>query len=193
VAVTVAALPLLVLDNLPASAERAESTTGAPLRVEEPSTTEAPTSSTTLVLPTGDALLAAAPAPTTTSTTATPAPPTTAAPRIVSVRSTPTTQAPTTTVAPAPTPAPSGAKGDPNDPASWDAMAQCESGGNWSINTGNGYYGGLQFSLGTWQNYGGTGYPHEASKATQIAIGKRLQAAKGWGAWPGCARKLGFT
>jgi hypothetical protein len=71
-------------------------------------------------------------------------------------------------------------------------MAQCEAGGNWSINTGNGYYGGLQFSLATWQHYGGTGYPHQASKASQIAIGKKVQAAKGWAAWPGCARRLGY-
>ena len=52
----------------------------------------------------------------------------------------------------------------------WDALAQCESGGNWAINTGNGYYGGLQFNLGTWQAYGGTGYPHQTSRETQIAI-----------------------
>ena len=77
--------------------------------------------------------------------------------------------------------------------STWDALAQCESGGNWSINTGNGYYGGLQFSLTTWHSYGGTGYPHQASKATQIAIGKKVQAAKGWNAWPGCARSLGFV
>jgi hypothetical protein len=92
---------------------------------------------------------------------------------------------PTTTTAPP-------RRGDPNNPATWDEMAQCEAGGNWSINTGNGYYGGLQFSLGTWQEYGGTGYPHQASKATQIAIGKKVQADKGWAAWPGCARYLGY-
>ena len=101
-------------------------------------------------------------------------------------QSAPATPAPTTTTPPAPRP------GDPNDPVTWDRMAQCEAGGNWFINSGNGYYGGLQFSLATWQSYGGTGYPHQASKATQIAIGKRLQAAKGWNAWPGCARSLGY-
>ena len=74
----------------------------------------------------------------------------------------------------------------------WDQLAQCESGGNWAINTGNGYYGGLQFNLGTWQSYGGTGYPHQASPATQIEMGQRLQAAQGWGAWPACARRLGL-
>ena len=74
----------------------------------------------------------------------------------------------------------------------WDRLAQCESGGNWSINTGNGYYGGLQFSASTWRAYGGSGLPHQASKATQIAIAKKLQAAAGWGQWPACSAKLGL-
>jgi hypothetical protein len=126
-----------------------------------------------------------------------PATTTTVAParKVATLRMTPTTQAPPPppTTTPPPPPAATTANGDPNDPASWDRMAQCEAGGNWAANTGNGYFGGLQFSLSTWRSYGGTGYPHEASKATQIAIGKKLQAAKGWSAWPGCARKLGFT
>ena len=74
----------------------------------------------------------------------------------------------------------------------WDALAQCEAGGNWAINTGNGYYGGLQFSLSSWRAVGGTGYPHEHSRETQIAMGERLRAAQGWGAWPACSRKLGL-
>lgn len=75
----------------------------------------------------------------------------------------------------------------------WDALAQCESGGNWSINTGNGYYGGLQFSPGTWRAYGGTGLPHQHSRETQIAVATRLRNAQGgYGAWPGCAAKLGL-
>ncbi|HEY5820979.1 MAG TPA: ubiquitin-like domain-containing protein [Propionibacteriaceae bacterium] len=74
----------------------------------------------------------------------------------------------------------------------WDKIAKCESGGNWSINTGNGYYGGLQFSLSTWKAYGGSGKPHNASKAQQIAIAKKVQKAQGWGAWPACTRKLGL-
>ncbi|HWJ52422.1 MAG TPA: ubiquitin-like domain-containing protein [Propionibacteriaceae bacterium] len=74
----------------------------------------------------------------------------------------------------------------------WDRLAQCESGGNWSINSGNGYYGGLQFSLGTWRAYGGSGYPHQNSRAQQIAIGQKLQAAAGWGQWPACSSKLGL-
>jgi uncharacterized protein YabE (DUF348 family) len=74
----------------------------------------------------------------------------------------------------------------------WDRLAQCESGGNWSINTGNGFYGGLQFSLGTWRAYGGSGMPNKASKATQIAIARKVQADAGWGAWPACSSKLGL-
>jgi uncharacterized protein YabE (DUF348 family) len=75
----------------------------------------------------------------------------------------------------------------------WDSLAQCESGGNWAINTGNGYYGGLQFSLSTWRAYGGTGYPHQASRETQIAVATRLRdATGGYGSWPGCAAKLGL-
>jgi uncharacterized protein YabE (DUF348 family) len=75
----------------------------------------------------------------------------------------------------------------------WDALAQCESGGNWAINTGNGYYGGLQFNLGTWQSYGGTGLPSQASRETQIAIATKVRdASGGYGAWPACAAKLGL-
>ena len=75
----------------------------------------------------------------------------------------------------------------------WDALAQCESGGNWAINTGNGYYGGLQFNLGTWQAYGGTGLPSQASRETQIAIATKLRdASGGYGAWPHCSAKLGL-
>ncbi len=75
----------------------------------------------------------------------------------------------------------------------WDQLAQCESGGNWAINTGNGYYGGLQFNLGTWQSYGGSGLPSNASRETQIAIATKLRdASGGYGAWPGCAASLGL-
>ncbi len=71
----------------------------------------------------------------------------------------------------------------------WDRIAQCESGGNWHINTGNGYYGGLQFSLGTWRAYGGTGYPHQHSREQQIAIAEKVRAASGgYGAWPHCGK-----
>ena len=74
----------------------------------------------------------------------------------------------------------------------WDALARCESGGNWSINTGNGYYGGLQFSAATWRSVGGSGLPHQNSREEQIARGKILQARSGWGQWPACTRKLGL-
>ena len=79
-------------------------------------------------------------------------------------------------------------------PAStWDSLAQCESGGNWGINTGNGYAGGLQFSPGTWAAYGGTGSAANASREQQIAVAEKVQAGQGWGAWPACAAKLGLT
>jgi nucleoid-associated protein YgaU len=75
----------------------------------------------------------------------------------------------------------------------WDAVAQCESGGNWSINTGNGYYGGLQFSASTWAAYGGTAYApqaNQASKAQQIAVAEKVLASQGKGAWPVCGKGL---
>ncbi len=74
----------------------------------------------------------------------------------------------------------------------WDRLAQCESGGNWQINTGNGYYGGLQFLPQTWRSVGGSGLPHQASKAEQIHRAQILQARSGWGQWPACSRKLGL-
>ncbi|AZM61826.1 MULTISPECIES: transglycosylase family protein [unclassified Streptomyces] len=75
----------------------------------------------------------------------------------------------------------------------WDAVAQCESGGNWSINTGNGYYGGLQFSASTWAGYGGTKYAATADRATkaqQIEIAEKVLAGQGKGAWPVCGKNL---
>ncbi|MEV0225808.1 transglycosylase family protein [Streptomyces sp. NPDC050704] len=78
----------------------------------------------------------------------------------------------------------------------WDRIAQCESGGNWHINTGNGYYGGLQFSAGTWRAYGGTAYAStadKASKAQQIAVATKVQRGQGWGAWPTCSARAGAS
>lgn len=72
----------------------------------------------------------------------------------------------------------------------WDQLAICESGGNWSINTGNGFYGGLQFTLSSWRAVGGAGYPHQASRSEQIARAEKLQTIQGWGAWPACSAKL---
>ena len=78
----------------------------------------------------------------------------------------------------------------------WDSVAACESGGNWAINTGNGYFGGLQFSQSTWLGFGGTRYAataNRASKDVQIAIARRVLAAQGPGAWPVCSRKAGLS
>jgi LysM repeat protein len=80
------------------------------------------------------------------------------------------------------------------DSGVWDRIAQCESGGNWHINTGNGYYGGLQFSAGTWRAYGGSAYAataDQASRSAQIAVATKVQHAQGWGAWPVCSVKAG--
>jgi len=74
----------------------------------------------------------------------------------------------------------------------WISLANCESGGNWQINTGNGYYGGLQFALGSWRAAGGSGYPHQASPGEQVHRGEILQDLQGWGAWPTCARQIGL-
>jgi hypothetical protein len=78
----------------------------------------------------------------------------------------------------------------------WDRLAKCESGGRWHINTGNGYYGGLQFSYSTWRAFGGGRYASRAdlaSKPQQIAIAERVLDGQGWGAWPACSRRLGLT
>ncbi|MBB5598252.1 transglycosylase family protein [Neomicrococcus lactis] len=82
-----------------------------------------------------------------------------------------------------------------NVSGAWAALAQCESGGNWATNTGNGYYGGLQFSLSSWRAVGGTqyaAYPHQASASQQIAAAEKLRASGGWGHWPACSSKLGL-
>ena len=76
--------------------------------------------------------------------------------------------------------------------SAWDKLAQCESGGNWNASTGNGYYGGIQFNARTWKSFGGSGMPHQASKAEQIAVAERTLAAQGWNAWPACSRKMGL-
>lgn len=73
----------------------------------------------------------------------------------------------------------------------FNAIAGCESGGNWRISTGNGFYGGVQFTLQSWQGVGGSGFPHQASKLEQIYRGVLLQREQGWGAWPMCRRAAG--
>lgn len=79
------------------------------------------------------------------------------------------------------------------DAATWEKLAQCESGGNWSINTGNGFYGGLQFTQQSWNGVGMSGSPQNASREAQIEAGERLLAVQGWGAWPACSAKLGLS
>ena len=88
---------------------------------------------------------------------------------------------------------------DSGDGSRWDQLAQCEAGGNWATNTGNGYGGGLQFmhqgSYSTWLSYGGgefAPHPWEASREQQIVIAERVLAGSGWKAWPGCSRKFGW-
>ncbi|MGW9402509.1 ubiquitin-like domain-containing protein [Arthrobacter sp. NPDC055585] len=92
-------------------------------------------------------------------------------------------------------PAPAAPGGTAPAGGAWAALAQCESGGNWHINSGNGYYGGLQFSTQSWLGAGGGAYAPVASEATpeqQIAVAENLRANGGWGHWPSCARKLGL-
>jgi hypothetical protein len=105
------------------------------------------------------------------------------------------TPRPTPRPTPAPRPAAAPSSSTTVDGSVWDRLAQCESGGNWSINTGNGYYGGLQFNYATWHSYGGgqyAEYPHQATREQQIAIAERLHAARGFQPWPACRIKLGL-
>jgi resuscitation-promoting factor RpfA len=77
----------------------------------------------------------------------------------------------------------------------WNRLAHCESGGRWHINTGNGYYGGLQFSSPTWRAFGGRRYAYQAHRATkrqQIRVAERVRRVQGWGAWPACSRRMGL-
>lgn len=82
------------------------------------------------------------------------------------------------------------------DDSTWDQLAQCESGGDWSINTGNGFYGGLQFTPDTWSGYGGSQYASRAdlaSRSEQIAVAEKVLDGQGWGAWPACSSELGLS
>jgi Transglycosylase-like domain len=186
-AVTLAALPVLVLDNMSATAK-----TNDDRVVVAASTDEIPSAppSTTVVTTAPTASTTVAPAPTTTTV----APPTTEAPAAPEPVVVQAVRAPVPTPPPPPTtaPAPPTGYGDPSATVTWERMAQCESSGSWAMNNGNGYYGGLQFSLATWRDVGGSGYPHQASKAEQIKRGQILQARAGWGQWPHCARQLGY-
>lgn len=99
---------------------------------------------------------------------------------------------PTPTSIPTPTPTESPKVIENNDDDVWRKLAECESHQNWSIDTGNGYYGGLQFTLGAWASAGGSGKPSDASSEEQITRGKILQSSRGWGAWGECSRKIGL-
>jgi hypothetical protein len=104
------------------------------------------------------------------------------------------TPVPVIAAAPAP-PAPAAPPPTYSGSSVWDDLAKCESGGNWSINTGNGYYGGLQFSYDTWHGYDGgefAEYPHQASREEQIIVAERLRAVRGYAPWPACRAKLGL-
>jgi hypothetical protein len=209
VSITLAAIPLLVVDNFQATAEPSEGTRVEAAAHREdtdgvdrshgavaPTTSElaeatAPTvAQATVFVAQPTTTTAEEPAPTTT-TTEKPAPTTT-----TTEKPAPKVAPTTTTAAPAVAAAP-GSRPDPNSEATWDQLAECESGGNWRAvsdsRSGVRYYGGLQFSLATWEGMGGTGLPSDAPKATQIAMGKKLQARQGWDAWPSCARELGWS
>jgi len=105
----------------------------------------------------------------------------------------PDAPAPAVPAAPAPTQQASDAPAAPPARTSysvnWDAIAQCESGGNWGINTGNGYLGGLQFTSGTWHANGGSGSPASASREEQIRVAENVLRTQGIGAWPVCGRR----
>ncbi|MDD7919752.1 LysM peptidoglycan-binding domain-containing protein [Actinomycetospora callitridis] len=75
----------------------------------------------------------------------------------------------------------------------WDELAQCESSGDWSTNTGNGFGGGLQFTDSTWRAFGGSGDPEDASRSEQIQVAERVKAEQGMNAWPTCSKKTGNT
>jgi LysM repeat protein len=117
-----------------------------------------------------------------------PAPDETLTPRPVPANK---TIAPTAAPVTAPTTV-SAANYAPSDGSVWDRLAACEAGGNWAANTGNGYYGGLQFTLSTWRSLGGSGLPSQASREEQISRASALQARSGWGQWPACTAKLGL-
>jgi hypothetical protein len=193
-AVTAIVLPLLVIDNLGAAAEG----DGPDVQeVIESVAHEVPAEITAVraqiivdeaTIPVVVTTTTVAPATTVTEAPVALAAPTTEAPTTTTTAK-PTT---TTTAKPTTTTVAKVVLGDPDVAATWDRLAECESGGNWAANTGNGYYGGLQFSQASWENVGGAGLPHESSRSVQIEMGKKLQARQGWAAWPTCARQLGY-
>ncbi len=110
---------------------------------------------------------------------------TSGAPTTVQVRVLPTTPAPSEATART-------TDGGAIPESVWAALRKCESGGNYAINSGNGYYGAYQFAAGTWRKLGFSGLPHESPAATQDEAARKLQSQQGWGPWPACTRKLGL-
>jgi hypothetical protein len=171
---------------IPPTTSEAEAEEGASPERERVATTEAAPSPT-------EAPPADSPPPTSEAPPET-SPPTTEPPP-------PATSPPTTTASP-PTTTRGGEIASPIDPwpyyshwpsvDQWHVLAGCEAFGQWDTDTGNGYYGGLQFSLDSWQGVGGEGYPNQAPAAEQIYRGNLLWERQGWNAWPGCARSLGW-
>lgn len=180
-ALVLSALVASVTLNVPqASPEDAEAPTPAPAHSEP---AESHTTGLRIIYPTPQSDVEGGP-----DTTTTQPPPTTTTEAPQATQATTTTEAP-----PAVRPAGQGS-GDPNDDASWYRLMECESGGKgWAVNTGNGYYGGLQFDLPSWRAAGGSGYPHQASAAEQIRRGRIwYEANGGWRSWPGCSRSFGW-
>ena len=129
------------------------------------------------------------PIPTVPAAAVTPVPTTTAPTGPPTTTTSTTAPIPTTTTTAAPTPAPASASAS----GSFAALRECESGDNYSDNTGNGYYGAYQFSEQTWQGLGYSGLPSDASPSQQDQAAEQLQARSGWGQWPACSAELGLT
>lgn len=117
-----------------------------------------------------------------------PAPTATPTPTLIPT-ATPTPE-PTATPTPTSIPVPTA---NPSENEVWEKLALCETDGNWGIDTGNGYFGGLQFSQGAWESVGGSGNPASASKDEQIMRGKMLQERRGWGPWGSCSKSLNLN
>jgi hypothetical protein len=94
-------------------------------------------------------------------------------------------------VVPAPTPTPVTAAARPGDDLIWQRLRNCEAGGRYDRNSGNGYYGAYQMSAGTWRSLGYGGLPHQAPPEVQDEAARKLQARSGWGQWPACSRRVG--
>ena len=94
-------------------------------------------------------------------------------------------------VVPAPIPTPVTAAARPSDDALWQRLRNCEAGGRYDRNSGNGYYGAYQMSAGTWRSLGYAGLPHQAPPEVQDEAARKLQARSGWGQWPACSRRVG--